>query len=112
MLIACGTQRLLKEVSMKKRSFFLLCLFTTAGTLLSACGPKISQEQYINAMTGLGCKGLMESSPEAFAVYQTIGVTQEEISEFRQKAGKEKVLQAATKIAENVAGCFNVNLKP
>ncbi len=77
---------------------------------LTSCGPSISKEQYIKAMSELGCSMLSETSPEAAELYQKMGITQDEIMQFRQKTKIETMTEAANAIATNVAKCHGINL--
>ena len=80
------------------------------GMALSACGLKLSADQYTNLMADLGCQQLSEDSPAAAAVLQKFNATQEDITAFRQKSKPEVMMQVASQIAQKVAACHGVTL--
>ncbi len=83
------------------------CILILTSTLLAAaCTSKLSSEQYIRAMTEIGCNDLVESDPAAKAILQKLAITPEQIAAFR-KTDRERILDAAVKIADNVAQCHH-----
>ena len=89
-------------------SLFGFGLFTL--TLL-ACGPKLSQEKYVNIMTELGCNLAQENSPAAENTYKKFNATQKDIDEFRKKSKPEIMIQVANQIAMSVAACHGTSLQ-
>jgi hypothetical protein len=77
---------------------------------VSACGPKISQENYINLMSDLGCGLVAENSPQSEAIYKKYGATQADIQQFRQKTKRETMMQVSQDIAKRVAACHGVTI--
>lgn len=75
------------------------------GTGLLACSSTISSEKYVEVMSDLGCKRLMEGSEQAKALYKEHAVTDAQIMKFRQKTQAEKMGELATQIAEKVLAC-------
>lgn len=90
-----------KKFSLLGFSFLTLALF--------ACGPKLSQEKYINLMTELGCKMTLENTPAAEEIYKKFGTSPQEVQEFRQKTKAGVMMQIATQIATNVATCHGAH---
>lgn len=78
---------------------------------LLACGPKLSQEKYVNIMTELGCNLAQENTPAAETTYKKFGATQNDIQEFRKKTKPETMIQVANQIAMSVAACHGTSLQ-
>ncbi len=77
--------------------------------LIGCSGPSlISSQKYVEAMTALGCKNLMEGNPAADEVLKQNGVTPEQIQQFRQKSDFKVIANAAGEIATRVGACFGV----
>lgn len=91
----------------KSRIINILLGMAVASVLISCSKSTISKETYVQVMTDLGCHMTTETAPAATAIFAKHGVTQADIDAFRTDA-REEVLTAATKIADNVAKCFNV----
>lgn len=90
---------------MQRLSFSVLSL----SLLLTACGPRISQEQYISAMSELGCHLQSESTEGGNEVLKKLGISSEDIAEFRKKTKVNAMMEAATTIAQNVAKCAGIS---
>jgi len=86
----------------KSTSTFLMAGF---GLLFAACGPKLSQEKYVNVMTELGCQMSLENTAAGEEVYKKFKITQADVDEFRKKSKPETMLDAANQIALSVAAC-------
>lgn len=86
-----------------------IVVIVAAVFLLSSCTKVISSEQYVNAMSEIGCKGLDETSPEAAEFLKTQGLTYADIQTFRKKMDPKKAQQIAMDIATRVGACFGVN---
>lgn len=80
-------------------------------SILWACGPKLSQEKYVNIMTELGCKLTQENTPGAQETYKKFGATPQDIEEFRKKTKAETMMQVASQIALSVAACHGTSLQ-
>ena len=91
---------------MQRLSFSLLSL----SLLLIACGPRISPEQYIKAMSELGCHQQGEGTEGGTEILKKLEVSQEDIAEFRKKTKVTVMMETATTIAQNVAKCAGVSL--
>ncbi len=76
--------------------------------LLVACSRTITQEQYIGAMTALGCKNMTERSPGAAAVLKEAGVAGDQIVVFRKKMDPKKTTEVSMEIARRVMECHGV----
>lgn len=87
----------------------IIALTTIA--FLSACSGSsmISSQKYVEAMTALGCKSLQEGNPAADEVLKKIGVTSEQIQQFRQKTDFKIMAEAASEVAKRVGACFGVS---
>lgn len=78
--------------------------------LCSSCTRVIPTEKYVDAMAALGCKGIMETMPEARGLLQEKGVTLKDIQTFRQKMEPKQAMAIAMQIAGRVAACHGVSL--
>jgi hypothetical protein len=78
-------------------------LIAAAGT--AGCGPKISKETYVTVMSEMGCRLVQENTPAAEALLKEKGVGPADIAEFRKKADRQEMMEAATEIAAKVAAC-------
>ena len=94
---------------MRHKIYCILSILTLL--IASACGPKLSKENYVNLMSDLGCGMVAENSPQSEAVYKKYEATQADIQEFRQKSKKEVMMQSAQEIAQRVAACHGVKLQ-
>ncbi|GEM_PF-2196523 len=92
---------------MKKK--WKIILVFVLGFSTFACGPKLSQEKYINIMTELGCKMAQENTPRAEEIYKKFDASQKDIEEFRKKSKPEVMIHVATQIAMSVAACHGVS---
>ena len=90
---------------MQRLSFSLLSL----ALLLIACGPRISPEQYTKAMSELGCHQQSEATKGGTEILKNLGISQEDIAEFRKKTKVNTMMETATTIAQNVAKCFGAS---
>lgn len=90
-----------------KRIFMTGLLIATAGWM-AGCGPKISKETYVTVMSEMGCRLLQENTPAGKALLKEKGVSQAHITEFRKKADRQEMMEAATEIAAKVAACHGV----
>lgn len=91
---------------MQPRLGMLLAIIV--GGMISACGPKLSKEQYIAVMSDLGCHMLSEGDRGVDAIYRQHGVTQADITAFRGAMKKAIIPEVATTIARKVAACHGV----
>lgn len=87
-----------------------LLMLVPAAALVVSCTRVIPVEKYVDAMVALGCKGLMETMPEAGAVLAGKGVTLKDIQVFRRKMDPKKSMEIAMRIAGQVAACHGVSL--
>lgn len=92
-----------------KNRFLWIAPAVIIGILSASCGPRLSKDQYVNAMTEVGCKGLGENSPGVAEIYKGQAVSQGDIDEFRKKGGRDALMAAAMTIATNVARCHGVS---
>lgn len=76
--------------------------------VLAACSRTVTQEQYIAAMTALGCKNMTEKNPEAAQVLKEAGVAHDQITVFRKKMDPKKTTEVSMEIARRVMECHGV----
>lgn len=85
----------------------LLGLFVCA--VFVGCSRTITQEQYVGAMTVLGCKDMTERNPNAAQVLKEAGVAEDQIVVFRKKMNPKKITEISMEIARRVMECHGVN---
>lgn len=80
--------------------------------MLTACSRPIPSDQYIKAMVALGCKGagVLETTPEGAAVLKEVGVTLDQVRQFRKKSKPSMMVGVSMEIARSVAQCHGVNM--
>lgn len=80
---------------------------------LSACSRTITPEKYTEAMVALGCKGGMtlETAPEGEKTLKELGLTLQQIQQFRQKTKPDVIAKVSMEIARRVAECHGVKLE-
>ncbi len=83
-----------------------------AAALLTSCSRPIPSDQYIKAMVALGCKGagVLETTPEGEATLKEVGVTLDQVQEFRKQSKPPVMVKVSMEIARSVAQCHGVNL--
>jgi len=79
-----------------------------AAAFLAACSRTITSEQYIAAMTALGCKDMTERSSNAGEVLKEAGVADDQIVVFRKKMDPKKTTEVSMEIARRVMECHGV----
>lgn len=85
---------------------FIVVISIAAASVLSSCTKVITTEQYVNAMSSIGCKGLQETSSEAAELLKAQGLAYSDIQTFRKKMDPKKSMQIAQDIATRVGACF------
>lgn len=76
--------------------------------IFAACSRAITQEQYIGAMTALGCKDMTEKSPNAAQVLKEAGVAGDQVIVFRKKMDPKKTTEVSMEIARRVMECHGI----
>lgn len=76
--------------------------------LMASCSKGLSREQYIDAMSTLGCKNVSEGTPEAQAIYKDKKITQDDIQKFRKSGDAKEMLKVSMEIASRVMACHGV----
>jgi uncharacterized protein YxeA len=67
---------------------------------------EITKDQFVEVMSEMGCKQLTEGSPAAVKYYETKGVTQKDIENFRKNSDPQEMVEVSQTIAQKVAECY------
>ncbi len=86
-------------------------LLVGAAAMLVSCTKMISKEQYVDAMSTLGCKMAQEGTPQGEEILKEKGVTAEDIMNFRKKMNPEQIADIVKEISKKVAACHGVKME-
>jgi len=91
---------------MRKSSIVVLLLLAV---LCVSCSKTISEDKFIDVMSTLGCKGVLETNPEATDIFKEKGVTLAEVQNFRKKMDPKNASDIANQVANRVMECHGVS---
>ncbi len=67
---------------------------------------EITKDQFVEVMSEMGCKQLTEGSPEAVKYYESKGIAQKDLENFRKNSDPQQMVEVSQTIAQKVAECY------
>lgn len=86
----------------------LITLSAAACSGTPSTSKAITSDQYIGAMSALGCKSLQEDSTDASALLKKQGIALADIQAFRKNMSPSTAMDIANEVARRVMACHNV----